>query len=248
MQRLQYILIGLVVVLVAAVAYGYISGEDDDGSGEKSTSAQVSPEAEQGKPQPGSGAGSGKPDAAPEAKGGGGGNGKQAAGSGGGGKPKADGASKEKSDGAGDGDGEGAKKSGGGTGDGNEADSGGSAAPSRTVVIRKGNKICALVPKRLADRLSSLEKEARAEGGPPDLEAIYGRAATPTLNEAARKFEALDPPAGDAGRLAALAAALEKAARVAAETPLSELQGEKEPLADFKKLASAYGLTVCTRL
>lgn len=234
MERLKFILIGLVAVLAIAVAYGVVRGGDDGGEGATTAAdarPEAAPEAESVPP----------PEASPEAA-----PGKQKAqapvASGGANKAqgKAKPAKADKPAGAGE---ESADQ-----GPGSKASAGGDG-PSRKVVIRKGNLICAQVPSAMAREVHKLESQkAGAAGGEAQMAVLYLRAAKPVLLRAARKFSALPVPSGDEDRIAAMVDSLETTAREASKASLEELTTTAEPLAEFRRLASAYGFAACGKL
>lgn len=237
MERLKFILIGLVAVLAIAVAYGVVRGGDDGGEESATTAAEARPEAApEAETIP-------APEASPEAA-----QGKEKAPASapkvsrnkGEAKGKAKPAKADKPAGEGE--------TSAGQGSGSKASAGGDGV-SRKVVIRKGNLICTQVPSAMAREVHKLESQnAAAAGDEGQTAVLYLRAAKPVLLSAARKFSALPVPSGDEDRIAAMVDSLKTTAQQASKASLEELTTTAEPLAEFRRLASAYGFAACGKL
>lgn len=228
-EKLKLVLIGVVLLLAAAVVYGYV----DDGSEssapaptESTESTGTVADAPETTPEPESG----EPDGSPPAA--------KPAGKGDGGKQP------QKTAGAGTGQGgpggSQAGSSGGSSGGSKPAPQ--SEAPAKSEYIAEVDAIC----RKLPGRFSTLAEEATRGGaeGPEELEAAIRGAIVRTLTKTAREIDALTPPAGDGEEVAAIVASMEKAIRNIQNKPSLDPINEA-PLTEFGKRSKRYGLDRC---
>ncbi len=228
MERLKYLLIGLVVVLAAAVVYGYVDGSGDDGDPVSAPAAVERPGAD-GEP---AGTRESEPPESPRAA-----RGADA-------QPgRADAASRRaearrlaRSE---------AARRAARSRVAREAARARrqSAARSRAAFIVRGNAICRELPRKMREQVERVQREAVEGGEPPDPQTLVRSAGAPVLREAASDFEAAVPP-GDAGARA-IAAAVAASAR-GFETATSAVSPEGlQALVEFQRLARRYGLNSC---
>jgi hypothetical protein len=223
-ERLKYFLIGLVVVLAAAVVYGYVddsadreddspmpvvvddapraSGEIPDASGERSA-----PGASQSPAR--------RAEAAPTQSR----------------QPR----SREGSAGAG-------KSSRAGTPEAAPARKG-SAEQGSAAFVARGNAICQELPRKMREGVERVQRDAAETGTPPDPRQLIRAAGAPVLERAASEFDAAVPP-GDA-RAQAIADAVASAARGFETATSSVSPAGLRALAEFQRRARQYGLHSC---
>lgn len=123
------------------------------------------------------------------------------------------------------------------------------AASSRAAYIERADAICQEIPRKLRERVERISRGSGGQAqAPVDVPQLSREAAAPVLSEAARDMGALEPPAGDEARTRAVVAALDGAARAFAAaqgaTPTEALRA----LVEFQRLAREYGLRACRAL
>lgn len=234
MEKLKIVLVGVVLLLAAAVAYGLIDGGGEEGSETGATVVESPPatppaSTPEATPIPQSGAGQAGGDA--ESDGDGKNSGKGQGGSA-----------------AGDGDGNGGGNAEpNGRGQKSPADDPQpDAAASKAAFVKRANRICATLPARFAKRAARVQRDAG--GSEPDPADMIRRVAAPVLLEAAGDLDRLTPPAGGESGVEALVAALRGVAKTVRSAPSSELLADDSSFAEFAKLARGLGLDACGRL
>lgn len=162
----------------------------------------------------------------------------------------ADDGSGDQPDDGGDDDGGDEKRDGDQQADTTSDGGGGDGAPlSKAAFVKQGDAICQTVPTTYGELLAELEEERKKKGEGKASQAEGNlAAAVPPLHTAVEEFEALTPPNGDEAKAEAIIEALEAAAEGVEAKPTSELSGPKSPFAEFQKLTSEYGFTVCSQL
>jgi hypothetical protein len=137
------------------------------------------------------------------------------------------------------------------TGGGNEASATGAkprgkaGALSKAEFIKKGDVICGRVPTEYNKLVKTLETEMKRKGQKLTAPERTLKAAVPPLYTAMRRLEKLPAPAGEEGRIEAIIAALESAAKGVEAEPKSELTGPNSPFAELRRLAGGYGFKFC---
>jgi hypothetical protein len=132
------------------------------------------------------------------------------------------------------------------------ADSSANAASSppdtKAEFIKRGDTICAKVPKNYREMLSALEKKNKAKKEETPKDEATLKAEVPPLHTAVKEFEELGSPSGGEHEAEQIIASLETAAAGLEAKPGSELAGPKSPFAEFQKLTKEYGFKLCSAL
>jgi hypothetical protein len=152
-------------------------------------------------------------------------------------------------------------RSGGGESEGGGAPSGagespaGATAPkaaSKSDFVVKANALCVKrreqVQAAVAAIFKGIEGKESESSRQSAVRKLVDRAVAPKLEAEAEELRALEPPRGDAGKVEAIAAAIEAGVAEAREDPQAFIGGGSSPLTKPQRLARRYGIGACGRV